>query len=377
MLQGKQLLVVDDSITIRKYLHNLLNRNGVKSVEEASTGQDALRLLQGGLNCDLMLLDLMLPDMDGIQLLQELRKFNEHSAVVMITGTGGIKTATMAVNQGADGYIDKQNLTIGNDPADFVFALEQALERREGLVAQKELQNFKADFYSMVTHDLRNPTGSIVLSTELLMKGEVGELTDEQKDVVGIAHNAALKLLNLVNNYLDFAKIEAGYLNLDFGEVEVGGLVQSSVQAARLQAQAKEQTLEADLPSQPVMAEADDDRLKQVFDNLISNAIKYTPSKGRILVKMRVLADTQSVEFQIKDSGYGIPADQLPQLFTKYHRVPGQSTKSVVGTGLGLLIVKEIVNAHGGTVEVKSEGRDKGTTFIITLPLKHPATPAQ
>jgi signal transduction histidine kinase len=377
MLQGKQLLVVDDSITIRKYLHNLLNRNGVKSVEEASTGQDALRLLQGGLNCDLMLLDLMLPDMDGIQLLQELRKFNDHSAVVMITGTGGIKTATMAVNQGADGYIDKQNLTIGNDPADFVFALEQALERREGLVAQKELQNFKADFYSMVTHDLRNPTGSIVLSTELLMKGEVGELTEEQKDVVGIAHNAALKLLNLVNNYLDFAKIEAGYLNLDFGEVEIGGLVQSSVQAARLQAQAKEQILEADLPSEPVMAEADDDRLKQVFDNLISNAIKYTPSKGRILVQMRVLAETQSVEFQIKDSGYGIPADQLPQLFTKYHRVPGQSTKSVVGTGLGLLIVKEIVNAHGGTVEVKSEGRDQGTTFIVTLPLKHPAAPAQ
>jgi signal transduction histidine kinase len=323
----------------------------------------------------LVLLDLMLPDMDGIQILQELRKFNDQCTVVMITGTGGIKTATMAVNQGADGYIDKQNLTIGNDPADFMFALEQALERREGLVAQKELLTFKTDFYSMVTHDLRNPTGSIVLSTELLLKGEVGELTEDQRDVVGIAHNAALKLLDLVNNYLDFAKIEAGYLSLDFGEVELGALVESSAQLARIQAQAKGQTFEVEVPATPLRAEADDERLKQVFDNLISNAIKYTPSQGRITVQLAEIPERRMAQFRISDNGYGIPAEQLPQLFTKYHRVPGQTSKSVVGTGLGLLIVKEIVNAHGGLVEVKSEGRDKGTTFIVSIPMQRP-TPA-
>jgi signal transduction histidine kinase len=100
--------------------------------------------------------------------LQQIRKFNEQCAIVVITGTGGIQTATLAVNHGADGYIDKQNLTLGNDPADFFFALEQALERRAGLVAQRELQEFKADFYSMVTHDLRNPASSIALSKEII-----------------------------------------------------------------------------------------------------------------------------------------------------------------------------------------------------------------
>ena len=119
MLKGKQILVVDDSPTIRKFLRNLLTRNGAEQINEASTGQETMTHLETDLPCDLVLLDLMLPDIDGIQLLQQIRQKDEHCAIVMITGTGGIKTATMAMNNGADGYINKQDLTIGNDPADF------------------------------------------------------------------------------------------------------------------------------------------------------------------------------------------------------------------------------------------------------------------
>lgn len=373
MLRGKHLVVVDDSLTIRKYLGNLLAKNGVESIAEASTGQAALTLLESGQTCDLVLLDLMLPDIDGFQLLQQIRKINEQCAIVVITGTGGIKTATMAVNQGADGYIDKQNLTLGNDPADFVFALEQALERREGLVAQKELQDFKADFYSMVTHDLRNPAGSIALSTDLLLKGEMGTLTSEQIEIIAIANNAARKLLNLINDYLDFAKIDAGYLRLDIGEVELCNLVESSAQLARIQTHAKDQTLSLDLPSTVTYAQADAERLKQVLDNLISNAIKYTPLGGRIAVQLSVDPARAVAIFRVADTGHGIAAEQLPELFTKYHRVPGQTTRGITGTGLGLLIVKEIVSAHGGTVEASSPGREQGATFTITLPLQPPS----
>jgi signal transduction histidine kinase len=375
MLSGKQLLVVDDSITIRKYLHNLLSKNGVEAVAETSSGQETLERLASNQPCDLILLDLMLPDIDGYQLLQQIRQINERCAIVVITGSGGVKTATMVMNHGADGYIDKQNLTIGNDPADFVFALEQALERREGLIAQKELQEFKADFYSMVTHDLRNPASSIALSTDLLLKGEMGSLTSEQLEILAIANNAARKLLGLINDYLDFAKIDAGYLRLERGEVELCNLVESSAQLARIQAHAKDQTLALDLPSELIKAEADAERLKQVLDNLISNAIKYTPAGGCITVKLGVDPARQNAIFTISDTGYGIPAEQLPQLFTKYHRVPGQTTRSITGTGLGLLIVKEIVNAHGGTVTADSPGRDQGTTFTITLPLR-PTSPS-
>jgi signal transduction histidine kinase len=316
----------------------------------------------------------MLPDIDGIQLLQQIRQKDEHCTIVMITGTGGIKTATMAVNNGADGYINKQDLTIGNDPADFFFALEQALERRGGLIAQKELQDFKADFYSMVTHDLRNPTGSIKLSAEMLINGDMGTLTEEQLEVVRITYNSATKLLDLINNYLDFAKIDAGYLRIDIGDVELRGLVESATKMVRFQTQAKEQTLTLDLPPEPINARADGERLKQVFDNLISNAVKYTPYKGSITVHLS--ANETHATFRVTDTGYGVSAEQLPQLFTKYHRVPGQSTRGIIGTGLGLLIVKEIVTSHSGTINVQSDGLGLGTTFTVTLPLQPPAEAA-
>jgi len=373
MLKGKRVLIVDDSATIRKYLANLLAKNGVETIEEASTGQETIARFESGEPCDLLLLDLMMPDMDGLQVLHTVRQSNEQCAIVMVTGTGGIKTATTAVSQGADGYIDKQALTLGNDPADFFLALEQALERRAGLYAQKELQEFKEDFYSMVTHDLRNPAGIIVLSTDMLLRGEAGPLNDEQTEVLAIANGAGRKLLNLINDYLDFAKIDAGYLRLDIGEVELCNLVEASAQLARIQANSKGQTLVLDLPEHTVPAIADAERFKQVLDNLISNAIKYSPPGGRVAVQLRVNAETAQAIFRISDNGSGIAPDQLPHLFAKYHRLPGQSTKNVTGTGLGLLIVKEIVTAHGGTVTAESEGEDRGATFVVTLPLKPPA----
>lgn len=370
MLKGKRILIVDDSPTIRKFLRNLLGRNAAEDIGEAGSGREALGLFESGRQFDLVLLDLMLPDIDGMEVLQEIRKISEQCAIVMITGAGGIKSATMAVKQGADGYIGKQDLTLGNDPSDFYFALEQALERRAGLFAQKELQQFKSDFYSMITHDLRNPTGTILLSTEMLLRGEAGPLSAEQLEVVSIANNAAHKLLNLVSNYLDYAKIDAGFLRLDMSEVELGNVVESSAQLARIQAHAKEQALTLDLPPAPVYARADAERLKQVLDNLISNAIKFTPRGGSVAVQLQVNGAANEASFRVSDNGPGIPPEQLPNLFSKYHRVRGQGTRGVQGTGLGLLIVKEIVTSHGGSVRAESEGDGKGAAFIVTLPLR-------
>jgi signal transduction histidine kinase len=370
MLRGKRILIVDDSPPIRKFLHGLLAQGGVDSVDEASTGEETLALLRAGHHYDLLLLDLLLPDLDGMQVLNQVRQVDDRCAIVMITGTGGIKTATIAVRQGADGYIGKQDLTLGHDPADFYMALEQAMERREGLAAQKALEAYKADFYSMVTHDLRSPAGSILLCTDMLLKGEVGPLGSEQTEIVAIANNAARKLLSLINNYLDYAKIDAGYLRLDIGEVELCGLVQSCVQFARIQANAKEQSLVVELPDQPVQTRADGERFKQVLDNLITNSIKYTPTGGQITVQLRHEPQLGQAVFRIQDTGYGIPADQVSELFTKYHRGSSHAMRSNVGTGLGLLIVKEIVTAHGGSVVAESGGPGQGTTFIVTLPLR-------
>ena len=118
------------------------------------------------------------------------------------------------------------------------------------------------------------------------------------------------------------------------------------------------------------MAQADAERLKQVLDNLLSNAIKYTPERGQITLVLRV--EGEQAVLQVSDTGRGIPKAALPQLFTKYHRVPGEATRGILGTGLGLLIVKEIVEAHGGSVQVASDGvPGSGSVFTIRIPLRY------
>jgi signal transduction histidine kinase len=367
VFKDKRVLAIDDSVAIRNYLRALLTRSGA-GVDVASTGQEGLAMCTGDEVYNLILLDLILPDMNGIDVLKRIREVDDETTVVILTGSGGVQSAIATVRHGADAYVEKQDIGAGSDPAEFFYTLEQAAEHRAGLVAQKQLQQVKADFYSMVTHDLRGPTGNIRSSVEMLLDGAAGPLTPDQTELLEIAQWSADKMFNLINNYLDFAKIDAGYLRLDLGEVELRGMVETSAHMARLQAQAKDQTLSLDLPPDPVAAWADAGRFQQVLDNLLSNAVKYTPEGGRVSVQLRVQAG-QAV-FRVSDTGMGIPPAQLPALFTKYHRVPGEATRGIRGTGLGLLIVKEIVEAHGGTVRAESEGvPGQGTTFTVSIPL--------
>lgn len=369
LFNGKQILVIDDSAAIRNYMRAVLSRQGA-SVNVAGSGQEGLDTLSRG-KYDLVLLDLLLPDTTGIEVLQHIRQKDDETTIVILTGTGGVKSAIAAVRSGADAYIEKQDVVTSGDIGAFFYTLEQALKYRAGLVAQKYLQEIKTDFYSMITHDLRNPATCIAAATQMLHT-MAGSLAPEQVQLVELIERSTRKMLTLVNDYLDFAKIEAGYLQLNLGDVELRGVAEASTQLARLQAQARSQLLVLDLPPEPVPARADAERIEQVLDNLLSNAIKYTPPGGRITLQLR--AENGRAVFRVSDTGHGIPAAQLPVLFTKYHRVPGETTRLTRGTGLGLLIVKEITEAHGGAVAVESEGvPGKGTTFTVSIPLE-PAT---
>lgn len=364
--QNRRILTVDDSRAVRVFLLEILTQHGA-GVEEAASGGEALERWAAGGKYDLVILDLVLPDMDGIEVLRQIRLRDPETPVVVLTGAGGIESATAAVRQGADGYIEKQHLDAEGNATAFLYALQQAVEHRAGFVAQRQLQETKADFYSMVTHDLRNPAGNVWGVIRMLLSGRAGPLTPRQEQLLGIAQTSASKLVGLINDYLDFAKLDAGFLRLDRRDAELGEVVRASVRQAEPQAQVRQQTLSVSLPPEPVPAYVDPERLEQVLDNLISNAIKYTPDGGHIGVELERSA--AEALLRVRDSGQGIPPEQLPALFTKYHRVPGEATRGIQGTGLGLLIVKEIVEAHGGTVRAESEGRGRGTTFVVSIPL--------
>jgi signal transduction histidine kinase/HPt (histidine-containing phosphotransfer) domain-containing protein len=374
MLNDKHVLIIDDSDTIRTYLRNVLSQKDAHRVDGAATGQEGLRMCAAQ-SYDLILLDLLLPDMDGIEVLKQIRAANDDTTIVMITSYGGIKSAITAVQMGADGYIEKQNITSTlKDHVEFLYALDQAMEHRAGLAAQKQLEQIRADFYAMVTHDLRNPTALILMATDMLINEDAEP--PQQQELIFMIDDAAQRLIRLINDYLDFAKIDAGYLRLDLAEVDLIPVVESSARFAYLKAQARRQYLALDLPPGPVMAQADAERLRQVLDNLLSNAIKYTAEGGQI--KLALWAEDEQAVLQVSDTGRGIPPEALPRLFTKYHRVPGDATRGILGTGLGLLIVKEIVEAHGGSVQVASDGvPGSGSVFTIRVPLRHDPAAAQ
>jgi len=307
MIKDKCILAVDDSAAIRSYLLTILTPQ-CASVDVAGTGREGLEMCTSDERYDLILLDLILPDMNGIEVLERIRQEDDETTVVILTGTGGVKSAIAAVQRGADAYVEKQDIAVGSDLTEFFYVLEQALERRAGLVAQRQLWEVKADFYSMVTHDLRSPAGGILIATQILLEGTAGPFTPEQTELFGIIQRLTNKMLRLVTDYLDFARIDAGYLRLNLGHVELRDVVEASAHLVRLQSQSRNQTLTLDLPSDPVPAHADVERLLQVLDNLLSNAVKYTPEGGRITVQLRV-EDGQAV-FRVSDTGVGIPPAQ-------------------------------------------------------------------
>jgi signal transduction histidine kinase len=245
---------------------------------------------------------------------------------------------------------------------------QRVSELQSALDEIEQLQRSKADFYSMVTHDLRNPAGNVLVAARMLLQEKGGPLTPRQGQLVQITATAGEKLLRLITDYLDFAKIDAGYLRLDREQTDLVAVVRHAAQAVEPHVEVKRQTLQVDVPVGLVSGIVDGPKLEQSLENLLSNAIKYTADEGRITLTLTSAAGRARIA--VRDTGAGIAPELLPTLFAKYHRLPGEATRSASGTGLGLLIAKEIVEGHGGTIDVSSTGvPGEGTTFVIDVPL--------
>jgi PAS domain S-box-containing protein len=233
----------------------------------------------------------------------------------------------------------------------------------------RELDRLKDEFIALVSHELRTPLTSIRGYTELLLDGEAGDLTDDQRRFLGVVERNSHRLLHLVGDLLFLAQVEAGKLVLDVGAVDLGAVASESVETARPQAEAKEITLTLATGPVPLVA-GDRARIAQLLDNLVSNALKFTPEQGRVDVRVRAL-DNQAI-LEVRDSGMGIPADEQEFLFERFFRTTTATEQAIQGTGLGLAISKAIVEAHSGRITVASE-QGAGTTFRVALPLRNEA----
>jgi signal transduction histidine kinase len=363
-LGWKRILTVDDSGLVRSALKRIFAETSAR-LEEAKNGIQAVERISEIGKFDLILLDLEMPDLNGIQVLEQIRRASQDVVVVMLTSSEDIKKAITTIREGADGYFQKQDLPLEGDKSQFFDALEQARNYRAGIIARRQLEQLKTDFYSMITHDIRNPANVVELAIDELLEDKNTFDTNQQKMLV-LASEAAKKMIALVTDYLDYAKIDAGYLKIETKASDLCQLIQSSSDQARVITNEKHQTLNLELP-ESLTALVDESKLRQVVDNLISNAVKYTPEHGSIEVKLEQKNDF--VRFSVKDTGHGISSEHLKLLFEKFARLPGETHRSK-GTGLGLVIVKAIVEGHGGKVWAESKGVGQGSTFQFEIPIK-------
>jgi len=239
--------------------------------------------------------------------------------------------------------------------------------------AAEALEKLKADFTAMIIHDLRSPLTALLSAVAVLEDGLAGPLSREQKNWLVKINFGASHLLHLVNAFLDLSKLEEGRIELVTEDADLKQLIENSVDYYSILARDKKISLTCRVaPGLPSIA-ADPRRLDQVFFNLLSNAIKFTGEGGKIEVGASRVNDS-GVQVWVKDSGVGIPAQEIGQLFQKYRQMASGKSSQEKGTGLGLVICKMIVEAHGGKIWVEStEG--KGTTFFFSLPRNPPEVP--
>jgi signal transduction histidine kinase len=263
---------------------------------------------------------------------------------------------------------DGQTMLTFVDVTDSVQVERMLIERNEALIAADALKN---TFIHHVSYELRSPLTNIMGFAQLLGDARVGQLTEKQREYVGYIMASSGQLLAIVNDILDLSSIDAGIMELDFGEVDVTEVVQSAVGAVRDRLAEARVTVAVDIAPDAGRFIADHRRIRQILINLLANAGGFSEERGRVRISARRLSE--AIEFVVGDDGPGIPSHFLASAFDRFASMPRGSARG--GVGLGLSIVKSFVGLHGGIVEIESE-EGKGAKVIVRLPIRPPAAAA-
>jgi signal transduction histidine kinase len=269
-----------------------------------------------------------------------------------------------------------RELAWGNPPQRFFMAhsapIRNELEELLGSVTIfndvsrfKELDQMKSDFVNMVSHELRSPLGAIRQQVSVVTEGLAGELSEKQEEILQRVLQRLDGHLAMISNLLDLSRIEAGRLVQQKERIILPRIIEEVVELMAPEAEKKGLTFKVTLDSQLFPIFADYQSMETVFNNLVSNAIKYNREKGAVSITAQ--NSGEFVEIKVSDNGVGIAKENLPQIFDKFYRIRTEKTRKVVGSGLGLPLVKDIVEAHLGTITVESES-EQGTTFTILIP---------
>jgi two-component system sensor histidine kinase GlrK len=228
-----------------------------------------------------------------------------------------------------------------------------------------ELDKMKSDFFSSVAHELRNPLSTIKMGTSLLREGVEGPVTEGQRGILVVLEKESNRLIEMLNSLLDLSKMEAGMMSFNLEPKNISPLIDQAIGEIGPLVEAKKINLEVTVTEGLPILKIDSERILQALRNIIGNAIKFTPEKGRVSISARSIDD--AIKVSVADTGPGIPAGNLITIFEKFQQATTRGTPPIQGTGLGLAIAKQIIIHHGGKIWAESEP-GHGSTFIFVLP---------
>ncbi len=233
---------------------------------------------------------------------------------------------------------------------------------------EKIVEKMKSEFVSVAAHQLRTPLSAIKWTLRMMLDGDLGKITEEQKDFLFKTYQSNERMINLINDLLDVARIEEGRYVYKLTFVNIEDLIEHLINSYKEEVETRKIKLEFEKPEKKLpQVMLDVEKMELVVQNLLDNAIKYTPSGGQVTISLK--PGKKEIEFSIKDTGVGIPKDQQGRVFTKFFRGTNVMRMETEGSGLGLFIAKNIIEAHGGKIWFESK-EGKGTTFYFTLPVK-------
>lgn len=366
-----KIVWADDNADMRDYVRKLLSPR--IEVQAFSDGQKALAAVQRD-HPDLVLADIMMPHLDGFSLTKAIRADpNTRSIpVILLSARAGDEARVEGLEAGADDYLVKP--FTARELVGLVEAhLKLSLQRRQTEEALREGDRRKDEFLAILAHELRNPLAPILTALQMIRTPDLDRKTVEQ--LHGIMDRQSHLLVRLVDDLMEVSRITRGRIELRKQQVELETLVQRAVETSRPLIDAAHHQFTVRLPNERLTIEGDPVRLAQALSNLLNNSAKYTEEFGHIWLTAK--RENSNLVLSVRDNGIGIPADMLPRVFNLFTQVRRSYSRAQGGLGIGLALVRSLVEMHGGKVEAKSAGPGLGSEFIIRLPLARTAAGTQ
>jgi len=368
----RAILLVEDNPGDAVYIQDLLTEGSSATptlVTHVLNLAEAIAVLRRQAPFEVVLLDLRLPDGSGVECVDAVRAKARDVPIVVLTGSDDDELAISCIAAGAQDYLSKhevrsRTLSRAIDHAVARSSVMEARRRAQELTIRSadlerenirivEASRLKSEFIANMSHELRTPLNAIIGFSELIFDGKVDPTSLKHRTFVGHILSSAKHLLQLINDVLDLAKVEAGKVEVQCAMVLLAALVNETADIMREGFAAKRIQFEVHVDPSLATAWIDPDRFKQVLYNYLSNAMKFTPNGGVVALRATAL-DEEWFRLEVEDTGTGISPEDIDKLFSEFHQLRASTGQFHPGTGLGLALTKRLVEAQGGSVAVRS-----------------------